>query len=443
MTNLGAPKTWLPLAALLPALLLARPVGAGAPPRPEAKTAGILMLTKENADAYKNLLPEPVYRRLKVGEYHFRVVPVDGPAFRRNYSERFWRASAANAGKYDIDAATGGLKEKGGSRRPAVLFGLPFPAIEPADPLAGPKILHNYRLRQLQGDGAVHYFSLVDVTRDGEVLRSVQIFLSHKFYVGTTSAPAAALPDNTESRQLAAAVAPKDVEGVGVLTWRFNDWSTWDHVWAFLPSIRRVRRVRTATRGERIPGFEVHGDDADCYDGKVEYFDWKLAGSGEVIGPLGSDSPYARELTPAEGQRWTMKLPYNRAVYEVVGAAGAAWLALDNVFVRRPVWIVEGTPRDPYYDLGRVVLYIDRELYHAYYKIGYSKAGDQFQTNFCGTAWGRTADGQFAAPTPLLVTGVNERENRGTPTGRYTRETFVRDFADSWFTPEHLTKLSE
>ncbi len=425
---------------MIATLLVAMLIGSAAP---AADSAGAWMLTKDNAEQYKDLLPEPIYRRLKGGEYYFKVVPVDAKKFRANYTDRFWKASENNAGKYGIDAATGGLKETGGGARPTALYGLPFPSIDASDPLAGAKILHNYRLRQLQGDGAIHYFSLADVTADSQVLRSVQIFLSYKFYLGTTSAPPKTLPDNTESRQLAAAIEPKDVAGVGVLTWRLNDWTTWDQVWAYLPSIRRVRRVRTSTRGERIPGFEVYGDDADCYDGKVEYFEWKLVGSGEVIGPLGTDSPYARPLKREKGQRWVMEVPYNRAVYEVPGATGAPWLTLGNVFVQRPVWVVEGKPRDPYYDLGRVILYIDRELYHAYYKIGYSKGGDQFQTNFCGTGWGRTPDGQFAAPTAFLMTGINERENRGTPTGRYTRETFVRDFADEWFSPEHLTKLSE
>jgi hypothetical protein len=416
---------------------------AAMPARGVDLPGGGFLLNKDNADEYQTLLPEPIYRRLKTGEYHFKVVPVDAKKFRANYTDYFWKASAANAGKYDIDAETGGLKLRGGATRPTGLFGLPFPAIDRADAQAGPKIVHNYRMRMMQGDGAIHYFSLADVTSDGDVLRSVRIFLSYKFYLGTTNPPPATLPDNTESRQLAAAVEPKDVEGVGVLTWRLNDWTTWDQVWAFVPSIRRVRRVRTSTRGERIPGYEVYGDDADCYDGKVEYFKWQLIGTGEIIGPLGTDSPYANTLKRDTGERWVMEVPYNRAVYEVPGSSGAPWLTLNNVFVRRPVWIVEGTPRDPYYEVGKVVLYIDRELYHAYYKIGFTSAGEQFRTNFCGTGWGRTPDGRFAAPSAFLMTGVNEKENRGTPTGRYTRETFVRDFANEWFTPEHLTKLGE
>ena len=428
-SRLGAPT---PLLVLLGALLCA----AGA--------AGddAIRITAANASDYKALLPEPVYTRVVAGQYVLPVVPVDAARFRANYSDRFWQASQANRGKYGIDPETGGLTDVATGRIPTHFFGLPFPDIDPQDPLAGAKIVHNYRARRMQMDGDFHTFDLSDVELGGEVRRSVRILLSQRYYVGTTAAPPATLPDNTESRQLAAALAPKDLEGVGVLTWRINDWSTWDQVWAYLPTIRRVRRVRSSTRGDRIPGFEVQGDDADCYDNKTSYFSWKLVRADEVIGPLGSDTPYARSLTAEPPNRQVMTVPYNAAVYETPGAKGAGWFPLDNVYARRPVWIVEGTPRDPYYEAARIVLYIDRDLFHGYYKLSYNKAGELYRTNFCGTAWGRSADDSFAAPTALLMLGVNEKENRGTPAGRFTKQTYERGFADGWFTTAHLDELS-
>jgi Protein of unknown function (DUF1329) len=400
-------------------------------------------ITKENVEGYKAQLPQSVYDRVRNGEYVLPLVPVDPARFRANYTDRFWQASAANRGKYAIDGETGGLTEAASGKIPTKFFGLPFPDVQASDPQAATKIVHNYRARRMQMDGDVHTFELSDVTLTGETLRTVKILLSQRYYVGTTAAPPDTLPDNTESRQLGAALAPKDLEGVGVLTWRFNDWTTWDRVWAYLPTIRRVRRVRNSIRGDRVPGFEVQGDDADCYDNKTSYFTWKLVSEGEVIGPLGSADPYARTLQDEPPTRRFMELPYNRAVFETPGATGAGWFTLDNVYVKRPVWIVEGTPKDPYYEAGKIVMYIDRELYHGYYKLTFNKAGELYRTNFCGQAWGRSKDGSFSAPTPLLMLGVNEKENRGTPAGRYTRETFERGFGDKWFTPEHLAELSD
>ena len=399
-------------------------------------------ITAQNAAAYKALLPEPVYARVADGQYVLPLVAVDPTRFRANHTDRFWQASQANRGRFGIDAATGGLTDVATGAIPTRFFGLPFPEIDPADPQVGAKIVHNYRARRMQMDGDVHSFDLSDVLQSGEVLRTVRILLSQTYYVGTTVEPPAALPDNTESRQLAAALAPKDLEGVGVLTWRINDWTTWDQVWAFLPTIRRVRRVRSSTRGDRIPGFEVQGDDADCYDNKTSYFTWKLVRADEVIGPLGTDTPYALPLTDEPPSRRVMTVPYNAAVYETPGAKGAGWFPLDNVYARRPVWIVEGTPKDPYYEAGRIVLYVDRDLYNGYYKLSYNKAGELYRTNFCGAAWGRSADGSFSAPTALLMLGVNEKENRGTPAGRFTTETFERAFPAGWFTAAHLDELS-
>ena len=401
-----------------------------------------LRINKSNVDGYKALLPLPVYDRVRAGDYVLNVVPVDAQRFHANYTDRFWKASAANRGKYGIDTETGGLTDAATGKIPERFFGLPFPDVQASDPQAGAKIVHNYRARRMQMDGDFHTFDLSDVTQSGEVLRTVKILLSQRYYVGTTADPPASLPDNTESRQLAAALAPKDLEGVGVLTWRANDWTTWDQVWAFLPTIRRVRRVRSSTRGDKVPGFEVQGDDADCYDNKTSYFTWKLAGEGEVIGPIGTANPYAAELKDESPSRRVMDVPYNRAVFETPGATGAGWFTLDNVFVRRPVWIVEGTPKDPYYESGKIVLYIDRDLYHGYYKVSFTKAGELYRTNFCGQAWGRSADGGFAAPFALLMLGVNEKENRGTPAGRYTHETFERGFSPYWFTEAHLADLS-
>lgn len=403
---------------------------------------GPFQVTAENAESYKALLPEPVYARVKQGQYVLPVVPVDAARFHANYSDIFWKGSAANAGKYRIDSATGGLIDVATGVIPQRVYGLPFPEIKPDDPDAGTKVMHNYRFRRTQSDGTIHYFDLTDVTVTGDVIRNVKIFASEKYYLGTTSPPPETLPDNTDWRQLAAATEPKDAEGVGVLTWRFNDWKTWDQCWAYIPSVRRVRRMRTSTRSERIPGFEVHGDDADCYDGKIVYFAWKVIHTAEIIGPVGSDTPYAYELQPETPTRWFMTLPYINAVYETPGAKGAGWFTVKNVYIRRPVWLIEGTPRDPYYEAGKIHIYVDRELFNAYYKIAFSKAGEQYQTNFCGNAWARTPDGTFAAPSSLLMIGVNEKENRGTPTGRFTKETYDRAFADSWFAPEHLRKLS-
>jgi hypothetical protein len=295
----------------------------------------------------------------------------------------------------------------------------------------------------MQMDGDFHTFDLSDVEQSGEVRRTVRILLSQAYYVGTTAEPPATLPDNTESRQLAAALAPKDLEGrrrADLADQRL------DHVGSGLGVLcRRFRRVPAGAQLDARrphPGFEVQGDDADCYDNKASYFAWKLIRADEVIGPLGSDTPYARTLTDEPPSRRVMTLPYNAAVYETPGAKGAGGFrsATSTPSARC------GSSR------ARRAIPITRQRASSSTSIAtsttattssrYNKAGELYRTNFCGTAWGRSADGGFAAPTALLMLGVNEKENRGTPAGRFTKQTYDRAFADGWFTNAHLDELS-
>src|SRR4029079_12519755 len=91
------------------------------------------VLDANNWQEGKDLLPEPVVKRLKDGQYWFKVVPVDPAKFRANYSKKFWDLSEANEGKFDVEANCG-LKDKSTGKIPAFVSGLPFPKIDKSDP---------------------------------------------------------------------------------------------------------------------------------------------------------------------------------------------------------------------------------------------------------------------------------------------------------------------
>src|SRR5437867_2952747 len=97
-------------------------------------------LEASNWEKGKDLLPEPVVKRLQKGEYWFKVVSADPGKFHHNYSQAFWDATEKNAGKYDLDEKTCGLKDKATDKIPDFVFGLPFPQIDKADSKAGCKI---------------------------------------------------------------------------------------------------------------------------------------------------------------------------------------------------------------------------------------------------------------------------------------------------------------
>src|SRR5215468_2872368 len=62
---------------------------------------GEYTLDQSNWQKAEGLLPDPVLKRLKAGDYTFRVVPLDAQKFHENYSTTYWAASEANEGKYE------------------------------------------------------------------------------------------------------------------------------------------------------------------------------------------------------------------------------------------------------------------------------------------------------------------------------------------------------
>src|SRR6185295_16318174 len=155
----------------LSALALALALGAlivSAPRSQAADKDESWVLDANNWQEGKDLLPEPVLKRLQKGEYWFKVVPTDREKFHKNYSQAFWDATAANEGKYDLEPKQCGLRDKASGKIPEFVFGLPFPKIDKADAQAGCKVAWNFNLAGAMGGGGGATFTLNGVDTGGQ-----------------------------------------------------------------------------------------------------------------------------------------------------------------------------------------------------------------------------------------------------------------------------------
>lgn len=397
-------------------------------------------LDANNWQEGKDLLPEPVVKRLKAGEYWFKVVPVDPARFKHNYSQTFWDATEANGGKYDLDEKTCGLRDKSTKKIPDFVFGLPFPKVDKDDPQAGCKIAQNFSFAGLQGGGGGATFTLNGVDTNGQ-FRRIKAFIHTRGYQGRHFGP---LPDNPEKlygEGLSGALEPLDVEGVSQLTKRFWDWESQDSLWAYVPSTRRARRVNAASRSDPVAGLDIFADDLNCYGGKVEYYQWKLVGEGAVLAPV--LQPYPFPMKSVSPSRQLIDTPYMTAGYEAPGSKGVPWWIQQNlVFVPRQVWIVEGQSSDPYYNFGKVVMYFDKEMFRIYWKMVHNRAGEYFYTAMCGYHFVKN-DEKFSAVFPNLVVGVNDKTNRAALGGRFTSSFLEQKWDPSYFSLRTITHMTD
>jgi hypothetical protein len=397
-------------------------------------------LDSNNWQLAKEMLPEVVLNRVKNGEYHFNVVPVDPDKFRSLYSKKFWEASESNTGKYDVDPTTCGLKELSSGKMPDFYFGYPFPKIDPKDPYAACKMAWNFESANQMGNGQGATFTLNGIDSTGEFKR-IKLFLHLNSYLGRSAGPVEN-PEGLRSVALSNVLEPQDVDGVGGLTKRINDWTSQDKAWFFVPSTRRVRRVNAATRSDPVAGLDIFADDLNCYGGKVEYYRWKLIGEGNVLAPVLSPDPLPQRKV--NETRSEVDIPYFKGAYETPGAKGAPWLVVENLkMIPRPVWILEGQSEDPYYNFGKVIMYMDKDMYRIWWKLVHNRAGEYFYNAMCAYHWSVSGDGTFSTVTPNMVVGVNDKTNRACLAGRYSSQFIEVQYPEDYFTLSHLSRMSD
>ncbi|HYD50746.1 MAG TPA: DUF1329 domain-containing protein [Terriglobales bacterium] len=397
-------------------------------------------LDSNNWQQGKDLLPEVVLKRVEKGEYSYKVVPVDPEKFKQNYSQKFWEASRANAGKYGIDDKTCGLKDIATGKMPEFYFGYPFPEIDPKDPLAACKMAWNFSSANQMVNGAGATFTLNGIDSNGEFKR-LKLWGHANSYVGRSAGPIPN-PENLRGAALTNVLEPNDVDGVAGLAKSINDWTSQDQAWFYVPATRRVRRVNAATRSDPVAGLDIFADDVNCYSGKVEYYRWKLIGEGKVLAPVLSPEPLLQR--PVSATRSEVDIPYFRAAYETPGAKGAPWLVTENLsMIPRPVWILEGHSEDPYYNFGKVIMYMDKDLYRIYWKLVHNRAGEYFYNAMCAYHWSKSPDGKDSAVTPNMVVGVNDKTNRAALGGRYTTQFIESAYPERYFTLYTLSHMTD
>lgn len=101
-----------------------------------------------------------------------------------------------------------------------------------------------------------------------------------------------------------------------------------------------------------------------------------------------------------------------------------AWAPIAYTLVPRPVWIVEATPKNPYYLYGKQVMYFDKDTFRGYWKNKYDWKGNAL-ANWAAPAMPITETKTFDGKPFYLRTGaggnaafaVNYKQDRATVTG--------------------------
>jgi hypothetical protein len=271
--------------------------------------------------------------------------------------------------------------------------------------------MYNFSYTLMQPDDADRFSNLHWVTPT-TLGRHVEFQGQVLFYGSRFSGPIAN-PDATLWKLIIAGVAPYEVVGVVTLQWVYLDPKQWNSLWTFVPALKRVRRLNAANGSDRLFASDLAHDDPYLFSGKVQYFTWKLVGTQEALVPYTLPNP--KLLLPAN-KGYVLQNPADLLVmgWDTKGWAGVAWWPTNYHLVKRPVWVVEATAKDPQYAYSRQILWIDRELYIGYYKETYDREGQLWRVLLNSVSIGKTAEEDFSVAQPDFTLSVDEQRSHAT-----------------------------
>jgi hypothetical protein len=227
---------------------------------------------------------------------------------------------------------------------------------------------------------------------------------------------------------------PSDAFGSSNLTWRWADPKKWDSVWSYSPSTRRVKRLTAANRSDATLGTEFTQDDGTpSYNGKIEMMEWKYVGKGTALLPVSRTPQQAADDYVARityDAIHSTNLDYSRAPgafqqrYKNVTfgfmespQTHASWWVTNLLWVPVPVYIVEAAPKDPYYNYGRQIYYLEQNSFTPNWKQIYNRSGEYWRTGGLWFEYPRfKAEGgkEIVCLDGVATSIIDEKSNRGT-----------------------------
>ena len=169
-----------------------------------------------------------------------------------------------------------------------------------------------------------------------------------------------------------------------------------------------------ANRSDGMMGSDMAVDDAGMYDGKVTAMEWKFLRKEELLVPFVGKDP-ARIVENEDGE-WSTTESIQEVVfgYQKEGWQGVPWAPLNFIWVKRPAYVVEVHPKDPYYNYGTQYIWVDAENWCPLHKIINDRADKFWKLSFHAELNYESPDATVKVQTAGNQIVVDERNRRST-----------------------------
>lgn len=378
--------TLVRVARVAPAAAALAALAAGAPAAWAGELAPMTAISRTNIEEVKDMTFEgtrvadliPERLEWQIREHGLKIVPMTSMG-KLPYDGRLLRATEEFRGQPRLDPNTFQLLN--------YQAGIPFPTIDVADPLAGAKVIWNYTVAQPHGDQfyCPFTFNLIDGNSGIERNQS-WVFSRYYMYGRVTGGPHVHGAGEIYHKSLLFATAPQDVRGLGTFSIRYWD-PKFDDVWAYVRTVRRVRRLSGGAWMDPVGGTDHLSDDLETFNAHPAWYKgYKLLGKEKAFvvsrsqGHLWAEDPRSRWSWFPRAASLQEQLP------RIDLSAAPYWNPVD-VYEVRDVYVVESTPPE-YHPMSKRVNWIDAQIFRPYYAAAYDRKGEFWKwIHFANTRW--------------------------------------------------------
>lgn len=251
--------------------------------------------------------------------------------------------------------------------------GVPFPAIDANDPMAGAKIMWNQEQKPAYTDNVGTEWILELVNAKGDLERTYgSQFWRRMMWTGRMyTEPKPVIPHNPPMRfteQFGPLFIPNDLKGAGVLNNRYLNANDPDDSYIYLPELRRVRRISVANRSDAFWGTDMDLDSLWGFNAKVSYWSFRLLAEKEILSLIHMGEYGTRGMWCAQPD----------------GKSGpSAFMPCDLPWEKRPVYVVEGLPSGySQYAFSKRLFYIDKDFWAPQLSEQFDQGGELWKVWF-------------------------------------------------------------
>ena len=193
---------------------------------------------------------------------------------------------------------------------------------------------------------------------------------------------------NLEFAEYNETAAPYDMRGQRFLVYRYkNPLEKDDDIWAYVPSLRRVRRIASNERADSLFGSDFTFEDLYLFSGHIWDHDWKFEGDPTVLAVMDSK----RECFPLNVPGWNpdkiselgnddMFFACKFGPYRALPFVGETWQ-------KRTVVKIVQTPKSPAHPYSRRILWYDKETFSPLMALAFDREGKPYRLGWYVGRW--------------------------------------------------------